>query len=82
MSHWTGRFDLASLLKPRHQHPATYGPGRSFGHGTYLNLRTPLGRSFRTLQATGHQQGRSFRQAEKTATIRPGSEFIWGIPVQ
>ena len=29
LSHWTGRFDLASLLKPRHQHPATYGPGRS-----------------------------------------------------
>ncbi len=57
LSHWTGRFDLASLLKPRHQHPATYGPGRSFGHGTYLNLRTPLGRSFRTLQATGHPTG-------------------------
>jgi hypothetical protein len=32
------------------------------------------------LQATGHQQGQSFRQAEKTATIRPGSEFIWEIP--
>jgi hypothetical protein len=32
------------------------------------------------LQATGHQHGRSFRQAEKAATIRPGSEFIWEIP--
>ena len=29
LSHWTGRFDLASLLKPRHQHPATYRPSRS-----------------------------------------------------
>jgi hypothetical protein len=34
-------------------------------------LRPQEDRSGTGLQATGHQQGRSSRQAEKTATIRP-----------
>ena len=54
LSHWTGRFDLASLLKPRHQHPATYCPGRSDAPPSE-NVRWKMNTKINSAQADEHR---------------------------
>jgi hypothetical protein len=53
-------------------------PPKEAAEDRAIHKKIQITAAFRVLyKVSGHQQGQSFRQAEKTATIRPGSEFIW-----